>query len=83
MGWDWVTEWSIDRSGTGQQCDVDGWRYAFNWPRDVSFAKSYYPTPNKPVRNFVRRRRWVRVRRLDAMAGSAELEPEPEPEQAP
>eukprot|EP01043_Picozoa_sp_COSAG02_P008881 COSAG02_NODE_292_length_25466_cov_5.070604_6_plen_412_part_00 len=85
VGWNWVADWSIDRSGTDQQCDEDGWRYAFNWPRDISFAKSYYPTPNKPVRNFVRRRRWVRVRRLDAMTGQlpsdlgpTDIEPEPE-----
>jgi hypothetical protein len=78
VGWNWVSDWSIDRSDIGEKCDADGWRYAFNWPRELSFAKSYYPTPDKPLRNFVRRRRWVRVRRLDAMAGPMDLEPEPE-----
>jgi hypothetical protein len=73
-----VAEWSVDCSSGN--CDADGWRYAFNWPRDISFAKNYYDAPDKPVRNFVRRRRWLRVRRLDAMAGSAEPQPEPEPE---
>lgn len=44
-------------------CDADGWRYAFNWPREFSLASNWYDCDNKPVRSFVRRRRWARVRR--------------------
>ena len=44
-------------------CDADGWRYAFNWPREFSIASNWYDTDDKPLRSFVRRRRWVRVRR--------------------
>ena len=63
VGWTWATDWSVDMEGA---CDSDGWRYAFNWPREFSLAKEYYPTANKPIRCFVRRRRWIRVRRRQA-----------------
>ncbi|KAJ9085141.1 hypothetical protein DSO57_1016818 [Entomophthora muscae] len=53
--WEWVTDkWLVDMSG---DVDPNGWQYAFrfrqrNWRGD---AKAFH--------NFVRRRRWIRLRR--------------------
>ncbi|KAI8048782.1 hypothetical protein BDF22DRAFT_701232 [Syncephalis plumigaleata] len=57
--WEWAhPEWTIDMS-----CDVDeeGWEYAFH------FHNSYWHGAYDVVRSFVRRRRWVRLRRRKAL----------------
>jgi len=53
--WEWVyKEWMIDMSG---DVDEEGWEYAFN------FHNSSWHGCYQPFRSFVRRRRWIRLRR--------------------
>ncbi|BDA46025.1 probable Tectonin beta-propeller repeat-containing protein 1 at N-terminal half [Coccomyxa sp. Obi] len=68
-GWEWLEEdWHIDMTGHEDGCvDDEGWYYAvdFNWLK-------HPPPPGagrfKRVRDYVRRRRWVRTRvRSEAM----------------
>ncbi|DBA72823.1 TPA: hypothetical protein ACH3X2_010208 [Trebouxia sp. C0005] len=62
-GWSWVEEgWVVDHQGIADDAvDADGWSYAtdFSWLRMP-------PAPNSghrsKVRDFVRRRRWIRSR---------------------
>ncbi|KAI9595850.1 hypothetical protein BDF19DRAFT_440285 [Syncephalis fuscata] len=53
--WEWAhPEWTIDMS---YDVDEEGWEYAFH------FHNSYWHGTYNVVRSFVRRRRWVRLRR--------------------
>ncbi|CAG8609430.1 16380_t:CDS:10 [Funneliformis mosseae] len=65
--WEWVhKEWLIDMSG---DVDEEGWEYAFN------FHSSSWHGCYQPLRSFVRRRRWIRLRRKKGKDGSASIIP--------
>ena len=55
--WEWESDWQLDFSlrKTGE-VDEDGWEYAHDFPRTYSRVKKWYCN--------VRRRRWIRVRKL-------------------
>ncbi|KAK9803004.1 hypothetical protein WJX73_009310 [Symbiochloris irregularis] len=65
-GWKWLEdEWLVDMGGLGQACiDNEGWSYAVDFP-----WLHQPPNPGagrfKRVRDYVRRRRWIRTRVLD------------------
>lgn len=67
-GWEWVGEWQLDTSGN---VDYEGWAYAVNF-----YQLRRWPPQNpkhkfKHCFDFVRRRRWVRVRRRVSGGASA------------
>lgn len=50
--WRWDGDWEVD---TSADTDQDGWQYGFSWATTMG--------PDCTATSFVRRRRWVRVRR--------------------
>jgi vacuolar protein sorting-associated protein 13A/C len=66
-GYRWATDWKLICEHAEAR---DGWDYAFNWPE--------FDTATRPfgfraaATDFVRRRRWVRLRALDAAADAPE-----------
>eukprot|EP00124_Ichthyophonus_hoferi_P001261 Ihof_evm9s61 gene=Ihof_evmTU9s61 len=55
-GWTWITEWTCKRDTA--KYDHEGWQYSF------SFWDTTW-TNKVGTQTFVRRRKWVRVRRMD------------------
>ncbi|XP_062386930.1 tectonin beta-propeller repeat-containing protein 1 [Sardina pilchardus] len=66
--WTWVTDWAIDYS-TPEGTDKEGWQYA------ADFTSAY--TGNKTLKDFVRRKRWVRKCRLQLTGPWEEVPPIP------
>ena len=54
-GWEWQTEWMAE---LGDGVDADGWAYAQSFPAPLGWRAS------RSRISLVRRRRWVRLRRL-------------------
>lgn len=50
--WRWDGEWEVD---TSADTDQEGWQYGFSWAATMG--------PECSATSFVRRRRWIRVRR--------------------
>lgn len=57
--WIWESEWQLELTLEGEQLDHDGWTYAIDFP-----AKYY---PKKSWNTCVRRRKWIRSRRFNAI----------------
>ena len=81
--WRWLGPWVVDSLSFGadrglaatahdqdQPRPVDGWLYAFDWPRD---ERGYATQPSG--RSFVRCRRWVRPRERDETSPKADNSP--------
>uniref|UniRef100_A0A8C7QG11 Tectonin beta-propeller repeat-containing protein 1 n=1 Tax=Oncorhynchus mykiss TaxID=8022 RepID=A0A8C7QG11_ONCMY len=66
--WSWVTEWAVDLAFSGGT-DREGWQYAADFP--VTFHG------NKSLKDFVRRRRWVRKCKITLTAPWQEVPPIP------
>ncbi|XP_077490188.1 tectonin beta-propeller repeat-containing peroxin 23 [Amblyomma americanum] len=66
--WHWVTDWAVDYHTPGG-VDRDGWQYAADFPF------SYHGT--KGITDYVRRRRWFRLCRLNTTGPWVEVEPMP------
>uniref|UniRef100_A0A673WSF0 Tectonin beta-propeller repeat-containing protein 1 n=1 Tax=Salmo trutta TaxID=8032 RepID=A0A673WSF0_SALTR len=66
--WSWVTEWAVDFAFSGGT-DKEGWQYAADFP--VTFHG------NKSLKDFVRRRRWVRKCKITLTAPWQEVPPIP------
>uniref|UniRef100_A0A6Q2XQ74 Tectonin beta-propeller repeat-containing protein 1 n=1 Tax=Esox lucius TaxID=8010 RepID=A0A6Q2XQ74_ESOLU len=64
--WFWVTEWAVD-FGLPGGTDKEGWQYAADFP--VMFRG------NKSLKDFVRRRRWVRKCKIALTAPWQEVRP--------
>jgi hypothetical protein len=55
--WAWEDDWHIELTGE----DLDGWWYAFNWPKSPAFgSKEWQPREHRD--SYVRRRLWLRTR---------------------
>eukprot|EP01047_Picozoa_sp_COSAG01_P042734 COSAG01_NODE_3747_length_5739_cov_220.026064_1_plen_1188_part_10 len=76
LHWEWMTSWELDIEGN-PCCDSQGWSYCGSFG---SYLMDWSTTPGAV--KFVRRRRWVRVRRLVSttsgqhLTSAAELEQE-------
>lgn len=57
--WIWEGDWQLERTLDGEPLDHDGWTYAIDFP-----AKYY---PKKSWNTCVRRRKWIRMRRYNAI----------------
>ncbi|KAL2101174.1 hypothetical protein ACEWY4_002935 [Coilia grayii] len=66
--WTWVTDWAIDYSAP-EGADKEGWQYA------ADFTAAY--TGNKTLKDFVRRRRWVRKCKIELPSPWVEVPPIP------
>jgi hypothetical protein len=57
-GWQWDGPWEVDinKLRSASEVDKEGWEYASDFPRKFVAERSWYVA--------VRRRRWIRVRRL-------------------
>lgn len=74
-GWRWATNWRIDGEG---DVDHEGWEYA------TDFRGFSWHAKNRKLRDFVRRRRWVRLRERVPVAqplGSAGAAPDYGPDE--
>uniref|UniRef100_A0A8C7MWV6 Tectonin beta-propeller repeat-containing protein 1 n=1 Tax=Oncorhynchus kisutch TaxID=8019 RepID=A0A8C7MWV6_ONCKI len=65
--WSWVTEWAVDLAFSGGT-DKEGWQYAADF---LTFHG------NKSLKDFVRRRRWVRKCKITLTAPWQEVPPIP------
>lgn len=57
--WIWEGDWQLECTLDGEPLDHDGWTYAIDFP-----AKYY---PKKSWNTCVRRRKWIRMRRYNAI----------------
>lgn len=66
--WSWVSEWAVDHNVTGGT-DKEGWQYAADFP--VTFHG------HKTIKDFVRRRRWIRKCKITLRAPWQQVPPIP------
>ncbi|XP_012681012.2 tectonin beta-propeller repeat-containing protein 1 isoform X2 [Clupea harengus] len=66
--WTWETDWAVDHSAP-EGSDKEGWQYA------ADFTAAY--TGNKTLKDFVRRRRWIRKCRIQLTGPWEEVPPIP------
>ncbi|KAJ1974332.1 hypothetical protein H4R35_003659 [Dimargaris xerosporica] len=68
--WEWVYDhWCIDMS---DDVDEDGWQYS------ISYGWSWWHGSHKVWKSFVRRRRWIRLRRKQGRIGLSQQRQTPE-----
>ncbi|MEQ2291693.1 Tectonin beta-propeller repeat-containing protein 1, partial [Ameca splendens] len=57
--WEWEGDWYVDENLDGEPTEKEGWTYAMDFPATY--------TKEKKWNSCVRRRRWLRYRRYNAM----------------
>ncbi|XP_068610412.1 tectonin beta-propeller repeat-containing protein 1 [Brachionichthys hirsutus] len=57
--WEWESDWYVDENFEGEPTEKGGWSYAIDFPATY--------TKDKKWNSCVRRRRWLRYRRYNAM----------------
>lgn len=70
--WEWATEWS---PAVTKDTDIHGWMYAFNW------GTSWSSTCSSGM--YVRRRKWVRLRRKQSSSATTSMNKLLEPNSSP
>ncbi|KAK5615338.1 Tectonin beta-propeller repeat-containing protein 1 [Crenichthys baileyi] len=66
--WEWEGDWHVDENLEGEPTEKEGWTYAMDFPATY--------TKDKKWNSCVRRRRWLRYRRYNAMNTWAKIPPQ-------
>ncbi|XP_047231963.1 tectonin beta-propeller repeat-containing protein 1 isoform X2 [Girardinichthys multiradiatus] len=66
--WEWEGDWYVDENLEGEPTEKEGWTYAMDFPATY--------TKEKKWNSCVRRRRWLRYRRYNAMDTWAKIPPQ-------
>lgn len=62
LGWQWLSKWEIDFSGSYGNVDKEGWGYAASFENLIECTKNKCLTGDVGRLSIVRRRRWIRYR---------------------
>ena len=62
LGWQWISSWEVDLTGSYGQVDKEGWGYAVSFENLIDNTKNKCLSGEVGRLSIVRRRRWIRYR---------------------